>query len=404
MLESKGVLFDMPKRLTTEEFIRRAKAVHGDKYDYSKVEYKNRKSRVCIICPIHGEFYQLPNSHLIGCGCPSCSGCAKYTTESFIQKAREVHGDKYDYSKVEYKNSHTEVCIICPKHGEFWQKPSGHLSGYGCAQCAGNAKLSTEDFIKKAKMVHGLKYGYSKVKYVNRTAAVCIICPKHGSFWQGADLHLKGCGCPFCRYDTISQKTFGKAKNKLRKDLICGFGINDYSNSVPQDDKAYRIWRSILTRCYSTYYRKKYPTYIGCSVCEEWRYFSNFKRWFDENYIEGYALDKDLTKRGNKIYCPEFCAFIPQEINVLTNTNKRKRGKTKSLGVRYHKGRYIASVSIDARLVELGAFDSEQDAFNAYKKAKESYLKEKARAYYIDGKIPYGVYRTLVTWEVHPYD
>ena len=160
----------------------------------------------------------------------------------------------------------------------------------------------------------------------------------------------------------------------------------------------------MLTRCYSTYHRKKYPTYIGCSVCDEWRYFSNFKRWFDENYVEGYALDKDLTMRGNKVYCPELCAFIPQEINALTNTRKRKRGKTKSLGVRYHKGRYIANVSIDARLIELGTFDSEQDAFNAYKKAKELYLKEKARTYYIDRKIPYGVYRTLTTWEVHPYD
>jgi len=128
------------KRLTTEEFIKRAKEVHGDKYDYSKVKYTNKHTKVCIICPIHGEFWQEPNSHLYGCGCNECWLTKNLTsklsnTEKFIKKARKVHGNKYDYSKVEYKHSLKKICIICPTHGEFWMKPNDHLNGQGCKMC-----------------------------------------------------------------------------------------------------------------------------------------------------------------------------------------------------------------------------------------------------------------------------
>ena len=115
----------------TEEFIRKAREVHGDKYDYSKAEYKNHLTKITIICPEHGEFQQIPSGHLSGHGCPKCSGKAKLTTEEFIRKAREVHGDKYDYSKVDYKNANTNITIVCPEHGEFEQRPADHLRGAG---------------------------------------------------------------------------------------------------------------------------------------------------------------------------------------------------------------------------------------------------------------------------------
>ena len=123
-------------KLTTEEFIKKAREVHGDKYDYSKVEYVNSKEKVTIICPKHGEFPQTPQKHLLGQGCPKCGNKPKLTTEEFIRKAREVHGDKYDYSKVEYVNATTPVVIICPKHGEFLQNPYNHTDGRGCKKCA----------------------------------------------------------------------------------------------------------------------------------------------------------------------------------------------------------------------------------------------------------------------------
>ena len=122
---------------------------------------------------------------------------AKLTTEEFIKKAREVHGDKYDYSKVEYVFNKTEVCIICREHDEFWQKPKNHLSGYGCPICSGRKKMRTSDFIKKARSVHGEKYDYSKVEYNGNSEKVCIICPEHGEFWQRAGEHLKGKGCDY---------------------------------------------------------------------------------------------------------------------------------------------------------------------------------------------------------------
>ena len=124
------------RKTKISEFIEKAKKIHGDKYDYSKVVYKNSYTKVCIICPIHGEFWQTPASHLIGRKCPKCSKpCYKYTTDDFVQKSRKIHGDKYNYSKVVYKNSYTKVCIICPKHGEFWQTPAEHINGCGCKYC-----------------------------------------------------------------------------------------------------------------------------------------------------------------------------------------------------------------------------------------------------------------------------
>ena len=181
----------MSKKITTEEFIARAKVIHGDKYDYSKVEYVNSYTKVCIICPEHGEFWATPHCHLDGKGCPKCAVYkrGKLTTEEFIRRAKEVHGDKYDYSKVEYTHQATKVCIICPEHGEFWQKPAHHMNGNGCPKCAGRG-MTTEAFIKKAREIHGDKYDYSKVVFCGKHKKVCIICPEHGEFWQVAGRHL----------------------------------------------------------------------------------------------------------------------------------------------------------------------------------------------------------------------
>lgn len=142
----------MRSKLTNYEFITKARKVHGDKYDYSKVEYRKSSIKVCIICPQHGEFWQTPNAHLNSQGCSYCYGNTKSTTETFINKAIKIHENKYDYSKVKYVNAKTNVCIICPKHGEFWQTPDAHINGkQGCPFCNGGIKDTYERFIKKAK-------------------------------------------------------------------------------------------------------------------------------------------------------------------------------------------------------------------------------------------------------------
>ena len=194
-------------KLTTEEFIKRAREVHGDKYDYSKVEYVNTRTKVCIVCPEHGEFLQRPSDHLIGHECPQCGKVKNIQSRQkkidlFIEEAKEVHGDKYDYSKVEYVNTMTKVRIVCPEHGEFLQRPLNHLNGQGCPQCVGREKLNTKEFIKRAREVHGDKYDYSKVEYVNNRTKVRIVCPEHGEFLQRASGHLSGKGCKKCSIDS----------------------------------------------------------------------------------------------------------------------------------------------------------------------------------------------------------
>lgn len=128
----------MPKkRINTEEFIEKAKEIHGDKYDYSKVNYKNQKNKVTIICPIHGKFEQSPDSHLNEkCGCSKCSKVYSPTTEEFIERCKIIHGNKYDYSKVNYINMHSKITIICPIHGEFEQIAQNHIQGYNCPICS----------------------------------------------------------------------------------------------------------------------------------------------------------------------------------------------------------------------------------------------------------------------------
>lgn len=199
-------------RNTRDKFIEKAKEIHGDKYDYSKVEYVNANTKVCIICPIHGEFWMIPINHIYQQkqGCPKCARRGLDTSE-IIALFKEKHGDTYDYSKVKYTKMHDKVCIICPKHGEFWQTPSKHLKGQGCPECAIETRAkkktkTTEQFIEEAKKVHGDKYDYSKTKYTHAFDKVCIICPKHGEFWQRAFDHLHNHGCPKCSQSTLERK------------------------------------------------------------------------------------------------------------------------------------------------------------------------------------------------------
>lgn len=190
----------MKKSKTTEQFVREANEIHHDKYNYSKVEYTNSKTKVCIICPEHGEFWQEANSHLKGCGCPKCAKVrhSYNNVELFINESIKLHGDKFDYSKVDFSRKNDRIKIICPIHGWFETTPHIHLLGCDCPKCVGIAKLSNEEFIEKSKSIHGNKYDYSKVDYKNNRTKVCIICPEHGEFWMTPNSHLLNQGCPKC--------------------------------------------------------------------------------------------------------------------------------------------------------------------------------------------------------------
>jgi len=183
----------------TQAFITKARLVHGDRYDYSKVEYTNAKAKITIICKQHGEFQQTPSNHLCKFNCNKCANNTNKTTEQFIQEAIQVHGNKYDYSKVEYKTSRDKVIIVCKEHGDFQQNPDFHVNRKsGCPRCADNVS-DTTTFIERAIKVHGETYIYDKVVYTTNRTSVTIICPKHGEFNQIPYVHVsQGCGCPHC--------------------------------------------------------------------------------------------------------------------------------------------------------------------------------------------------------------
>jgi len=197
----------MSQRLTLEEWKQRARNIHGDKYDYSKTEYVSSNKKVCIICPVHGEFWQIASSHTwSGQGCQKCGNAKRAKTQTrdqydFITQAKKLHNDKYDYSKVEYKGCKVKVCIICPVHGEFWMMPNSHCRGShpaGCPRCKGLYKPLNE-VLDEFKVVHGDKYDYSKVEYKGCKVKVCIICPVHGEFWLTPNNHASGkIGCSKC--------------------------------------------------------------------------------------------------------------------------------------------------------------------------------------------------------------
>ena len=152
----------MARKPNKDKFIKKAKEFHGNKYDYSKVEYVSAKCDVIITCKKHGDFLQKPTNHLNGgckkCGIEKVADAKRYTKEKFLIKSKEIHGDKYDYSLVEYKNQEEPVVIICSIHGEFYQKPVYHLSG-GCKKCSidyvnGLKRLTKEVFVEKARKIH----------------------------------------------------------------------------------------------------------------------------------------------------------------------------------------------------------------------------------------------------------
>jgi len=159
--------------MTQQEFIQKAREKHGSKYDYSLVEYINTRNKVKIICPEHGVFEQRSSAHIEGQGCLKCSGKINLTGLDFINKAKIIHGNVYNYTLVEYKNMKTKVKIICPKHGIFHQMPYNHLIGKGCLKCGKNI-FSNIDLIEKMHKRHNNRYDYSLLKYTTTNNKIKI--------------------------------------------------------------------------------------------------------------------------------------------------------------------------------------------------------------------------------------
>ncbi len=227
--------FKCAKITTPSEFIRRSIEIHGDKYNYDQTEYSRYDIKVKIGCVFHdGEiFEQKPVYHLQGKGCPKC-GINLLTTKEFIKRAKEIHGDKYNYDETEYIKGNIKVKIGCLSHnGEiFEQKPTNHLNGSGCRRCATQNKCinndtkkmpivtTTEEFIKRAKEIHGDKYNYNETIYVKTNIKVKIGCLFHNGtiFEQTPCSHLQGHGCDKCG---STQKMTNAEFIKRAKEIHC---------------------------------------------------------------------------------------------------------------------------------------------------------------------------------------
>jgi cytochrome c2 len=222
------------KKYTTEYFIQKSIEIHGNKYDYSKVDYKQNNLKITIICNKHSEFLQTPASHLNGCGCPICGGGVQSNTNIFIEKANKIHNNRYDYSKANYKKANIKIIIICKEHGEYLQTPNSHLSGSGCIKCAGSFPLNNNIFIEKAIKIHGNKYDYSKVNYKNHMTNVIIICKKHKDFLQTPNNHLSGACCNKCIGNQFSKPQIYWLELLMKIDNIyIQHALNDGEFKIP---------------------------------------------------------------------------------------------------------------------------------------------------------------------------
>ena len=228
----------MRTRRTTNTFKIEASKIHENKYDYSLVDYIRIDQNVTIICPIHGPFEQTPHTHLIyRSGCPKCSQeQSGDNTKTFISKAIKVHGNKYDYSQVVYKNNSTKVTIICPIHGPFSQLPSNHINRIsGCPTCGNlnrkqSNRMTFDEVVVKANAVHNNKYKYLADNYTNVSGQLKIICPTHGLFFQRGTNHVYSKqGCPQCvDYGVYTKHYFNERPDMKNVDGVLYFiSFND---------------------------------------------------------------------------------------------------------------------------------------------------------------------------------
>jgi hypothetical protein len=214
--------------------------VHGKRFDYSQTDYVNSRKKLKIACKIHGQFKQSPNSHLNGRGCPNCAKNQTISTAEFISRAKKIHGKKYDYSKVNNTGNKINVKIICKIHGPFNQTPNNHFAGSGCPKCKVDCikdalSSNTEEFINSANKIHGNIYDYSHVDYTRSRNRVKILCKKHGLFFQKANTHLNGHGCPKCTHRVSKPENefldyyrvpTGRRQVRVGKYLVDGFHKN----------------------------------------------------------------------------------------------------------------------------------------------------------------------------------
>ena len=363
--------------MDTSHFIEKAKSVHGDRYDYSLVNYLDTKTKVEIICTEHGKFLQNSKDHLKGKGCKICGydkRREKYSLskDEFVEKAKSVHGDIYDYSHVNYTNAKTKIEIICPLHGSFFQLPYNHLSGKGCKECGhaiGNEKssLSKDEFIEKANEVHNNLYDYSKVEYKNYKTKVEIICKEHGSFFQTPNNHLDGKGCKECgmksTIDFIQENFVSNTEDFIKKSKsIHGdeydYSLVDYKNNSTQVE--------IVCMEHGKFFQtpKNHLRGKGCKQCGIYKagYFTGTSKLEEDFvlFIKSFYFGKIITSVRDKIPPMELDVYIP-EFNLGIEINGSYWHSERFKGKNYHLHKYNLCKDKGIRLVSIWEWEILKD-------------------------------------------
>lgn len=362
----------MSKKITTEDIILRSKQTHGDKYEYNLISYYKMKDKVEIVCPIHGSFWQTPDHHIRGTGCPDCSrielGKSKKdnAAKDFISKAISVHGEIYDYSNFEYKGNKIKLDIICQKHGVFKQTPSNHLSGFGCPNCGRertelSRKLDTEDFFNRCNEIHKNFYSYPKKIYFNPDSIINIVCPKHGTFSIKARNHLWiGQGCSKC-YEEVK----GVNKRISWSEFIQA-AIKYHGNTYRYDQTSFEML-SELIRIYCSkhgWFKQRGHRHIagqGCPTCArqlhrgKWNsellpqelrdsecnlYYFRLSGHLETFYKIG--ITNDVNRR--KVTIERDSGYIIEVIKVLTGTLYSSMQLEESLHKEYIEYSYIPKI------------------------------------------------------------
>ena len=315
------------KGLTTEDFIKNAREVHGDRYDYSKTVYTKAKDEVVITCKEHGDFKMLPYNHVtLGCNCPECSGVAKVTEGMFLKRAKEKYGDKYDYSLACFVNNETEIKIRCNACGTiFKQTPNNHIQGLqgGCPTCrykyvADAEKIPFDEFVRRAIEAHGDKYSYHEETYTNISSKTIITCKNHGDFEQYAIVHVNGSGCPYCADELVG------ASLMLNTDIFKQRVKEKYGDAFDLSETIYNGWDKKVTikcnTCGESFEQRPndFLRGFGCPNCNASYGESTIKVFLEKykiNFIKQYAINNENLFCTNKkiyvdFYLPDHNTFI----------------------------------------------------------------------------------------------
>ena len=309
----------------------------------------------------------------------------------FIEKSISVHGESlFDYSNINYKNTTTQLELYCNIHKTFFKiTPVAHLKG------AGSCQLCFKESILKNH--RSLKIGE-------------IYCSTYGEHYKIINYESsENCTVLFNDGTILTNKHYGdiirgqiKNPNRLLKLGVGYMGIGEY-NCI-KNKNIYKKWYNMLNRSYDNHV--SFTSYIECSVTEEWHNFQVFAEWYEKNYnheiMQGWHLDKDILIKGNKVYSSETCCFVPQKINCLFIKSNKSRGSL-PIGVTYNKNRkvYCSRLRKDSKFV-VKYHKTVEEAFYAYKQAKEEYIKEVADKY--KDQITSKVYKALYNYQVEITD